>query len=397
MRHRGLLRLGRVLGVPVLVAPSWFVLAVLVVALYGPSLQNLVADGGRADGYLAAAGFAVLLLISILLHEIGHAVVARLYGLPVKSITITFLAGSTEITEPPQTPAREYAIAVVGPMVSLLLGALAAAGALLLADGPVQAALQLTALTNGAVAVFNLLPGLPLDGGRVLRSALWRVTGDPDRAQVLSAQAGRVLALAGLPLLVLVVLPLSGIKAGLGGAVLAALVAGFLFTGATAALRQARLTQRLPGLSADLLARRPLLVPATTSLAEALRRTHEARLHAMVVVDPDGRPLALVSEKAVAEVPEQQRPWTTVDGVSRQLSDALVLTPALSGRQLLARLQAEPAGEYLVRDPAGGPVRVLSAKDVAGVLSGASPPAPPASVGADDYRSRPPSRAPDRG
>ncbi len=362
--------MGRVLGIPVLVAPSWFVLAALVVLLYGPSLQGLVADGaGRADGYLAAAGYAVLLLISVLLHEIGHAAVARLYGLPVRSITITFLAGSTEITEPPQTPGREYGIAVVGPLVSLLLGGLAAAGALLLPDGPVQVAMQLTALTNGAVAVFNLLPGLPLDGGRVLRAALWKLTGDPERAQVLAAQAGRVLALVGFPVLVLVVLPIVGYNPGLVGAVLAGLVAAFLFSGATAALRLARLGQRLPSLSAAALAREAVLVPASTPLSEALRQVQDAGLRAIVVTGPDGRLLALVSEQSVSEVPEQRRPWVTVDTVARTLTDALVLTPDLVGRPLLARLEAEPADEYLVRDPSGGPVRVLTARDVAAALA----------------------------
>ena len=363
------LPLGRVLGVPVVLAPSWFLFAAAIVVLYGPALE----DTGVDDGYAAAALFSVLLLASVLLHEVGHCVVARLLGLPVRSITVTFLAGSTEITEPPQTPAREYAVAVAGPMVSLLLAGLAAAGALLVDGGAVQTALELAAVSNGVVAVFNLLPGLPLDGGRVLRAVLWRVTGDPHRATIASAQAGRGLAAVVVPLLVLVALPLAGADGGLVSAVFAGLVAAFLWVGASAALQSARLQRRLPSLTAGRLARDAALVPTETPLSEALRRTHEHALQAIVVVDPAGRPLAVVSESAVQAVPVERRPWVTVDGVSRRLEDGLVLTPDLTGEGLLARLRALPSGEYLVRDPAGGPVRVLAARDVARTLASREP------------------------
>ncbi len=360
------LRLGRVLGVPVLLSPSWFLFALAVVLLYGPALE----ESGVDRGYAAAAGFAALLLASVLLHEIGHCVVARLFGLPVRSITVTFLAGATEITEPPQTPAREYAVAVVGPMVSLLLAGLAAAGALLADDGALGTALQLAAVANAVVAVFNLLPGLPLDGGRVLRAVVWRLTGDPTRATVASAQAGRGIAAVVIPVLVVVVLPLAGADGGLVSVLFAALVAAFLWTGATAALQSARLSRRLPGVTAGALARDAALVQTETPLSEALRRTHAAALQAIVVVDPAGRPVAVVSEKAVQGVPADRRPWVSVDGVSRRLEDGLVLTPDLTGEPLLERMRALPSGEYLVRDPAGGPVRVLATRDVARTLAG---------------------------
>jgi Zn-dependent protease len=163
-------RLGRVLGVPVFVAPSWFLFAAFVVLTYGPALAE---EQGRARAYTAAAAFAVLLLGSVLLHEVGHCLVARAFGLPVRRITVTFLAGLTEITSPPQTPAREYAVAVAGPMVSLLLAGLGFGSLPLLDEGSlVRLLMEILAVTNTAVAVFNLLPGLPLDGGRVLRAAV---------------------------------------------------------------------------------------------------------------------------------------------------------------------------------------------------------------------------------
>src|SRR4051812_25314153 len=182
---RGAVRLGRVAGVPVFVGPSWFVMAVVITFLYG---QPLVLTLGQSQAYVVSGSFAVLLGVSVLLHELGHCLVARAFGLPVRRIVVNFLAGATEVTKQPETPGREYAVAVAGPMVSLLLAGLG------LAPLPHVEHHSLTwrvvenvALTNGLIAAFNLLPGLPLDGGRVLRAFVWKVMGDADRATVVAA------------------------------------------------------------------------------------------------------------------------------------------------------------------------------------------------------------------
>jgi Zn-dependent protease len=354
-------RLGRVLGVPVLVSPTWLLFGAFVLVSYGPALAERV---GPVRGYVAAGSYAVLLLASVLLHEVGHCAVARTLGLPVRSITVTFLAGMTDIAEPPQTPAQEYAVAVVGPMVSLLLAGLGAGLLPLFQTDSLPYLLALgTAATNGVVAAFNLLPGLPLDGGRVLRAVLWRLTGDSQRATVLAASAGRVVALVAVPALVLGVLPALGLGApSIGTAVLAALVATFVFGGATAALRQARLVQRLPAGTVRRLARPALCVPGDLPLAEAVRRVQEARLHAVVVVDRAGRPVALGDEAAVLSVPESRRPWVPMSSVARTLEPGLVLSPDLAGEQLLATLRATPSTGYLV-ELESGPA-VLTAADV---------------------------------
>ncbi|MCW2608133.1 MAG: Zn-dependent protease-like protein, partial [Frankiales bacterium] len=234
------LRIGRVLGVPVFLAPSWFLFAVFVLISYGPVFAR---ELGQPQGFAAAGAYALMLLGSVLLHEVGHCVVARAFGLPVKSITVTLLAGLTEISEPPQTPAREYAVAVAGPMVSLLLSGLGYAGAELLDPGGLAWVLvRGIAVINAVVAVFNLLPGLPLDGGRVLRAAVWGSTGDPSRATVVSAWCGRVVAVVVVPLVLLVVLPGVGVgSTSLFSVVVASLISGFVYVGASAALRRAQI------------------------------------------------------------------------------------------------------------------------------------------------------------
>ena len=360
-------RIGRVLGVPVHVSPSWLLFAAFVVITYGPALRE---DFGTTRAYVGAGAFALLLLLSVLLHEIGHCVVARAFGLPVRSITITFLAGLTEITEPPQTPAREYAVAVVGPMVSLLLAALGLASVPLFEPGSLPFLLAaVVAVSNGLVAGFNLLPGLPLDGGRVLRAAVWHLTGDPGRATRTAAWSGRVVALVGVPALLLGVLPLVGLSdPSLTTVLFAGLVAAFIYAGATASLRRAEYMDRLPRASVAQLARPALEVAGGLPLSEAVRRAQEAGLHALVVVDSSGRLQAVVNEAAVLATPEQRRPWVTVDTVSRRVEDGLVLPASLTGESLLAAMRAHPASEYVVVDPPR-PVRVLVTADVAAAVT----------------------------
>jgi Zn-dependent protease len=358
------LRVGSVAGVPVRLMPSWFLFAAYLVLSGEAVLRD---ELGRGRAVTVAASFAVLLLVSVVLHEAGHCLVARAFGLPVRRITVTLLAGLTEITKPPQTPAREYAVAVAGPMVSLLLcGAGVAAAEALPDDSLPQLVLSGAAVANGALAVLNLLPGLPLDGGRVLRSVVWRLVGDAEQATRVAAYAGMVLALVVIPGLVLGVLPALGFgERSLVSAVLAALIGMFVYTGAVASLRRSQVVSRLPALSVARLARPALAVPASMPLAEAVRRAQERAVRALVVVDGAGRLEGLVSEAWVRQVPEDRRPWVTVGEGARRVEPGLWVADDLTGEALLEALQRTPASEYAVQGPSP---RVLVSADVAEAL-----------------------------
>jgi Zn-dependent protease len=364
---RGGVRLGRVVGVPVLVGPSWFLMAAFITLGISQALADSI---GQTQAAVVGASFAVLLGISVLLHELGHCFVARGFGMPVSSITIGIMGGATQIEEA-QTPTREYAVAIAGPMVSLLLaGTGLGLRPLFETDSLSGRLVDNLAITNGLIAAFNLLPGLPLDGGRVLRALLWRIGGDSERATRAAAWTGRGVAVFIVPFLFVVVLPWAGYGSDYAtNLIWSALIGGYLYALATFALRRSQAITRLPRVSVVKLARPALRVPADMPLAEAIRRAHEAGARGLVVVDAADRVEAVVSEAAVIATPEQRRPWVTVGSLSRRVEPGLVLDVQVSGAELLVAMRAHPAAEYVTRDPATGEVRVLSSDDVAKALS----------------------------
>jgi Zn-dependent protease len=364
---RGGVRLGRVVGVPVLIGPSWFLMAALITLAITETLSESI---GTAQASVVGLSFALLLGVSVLLHELGHCFVARGLGLPVRSITIGVMGGATQVDEA-QTPAREYAVAIAGPMVSLLLAG-TGLGLRPLFDGDSLSGrlVDNLAITNGLIAAFNLLPGLPLDGGRVLRAVVWRFNGDQHRATPVAAWAGRGVAVIVVPFVFVVLLPWAGFASDyLTNVIWSALIGGYIYALATLALKRSEAMSRLPRVSVAGLARPALRVPADMPLAEAVRRAHEANARGIVVVDAADRLEAVVSEAAVIATPEQRRPWISVGSLAKRIEPGLVLDVTLTGEALLEAMQAHPSAEYVTQDPATGEVRVLSADDVAQALS----------------------------
>ncbi|MFG2880822.1 site-2 protease family protein [Streptomyces sp. NPDC048297] len=363
--------MGRPFGVPVYVAPSWFLVAALITWVFGGQLDRVLPELGAAR-YLVSLFFAVAFYASVLVHELAHTVAAIRFKLPVRRIQLQFFGGVSEIEKEAETPGREFVLAFVGPLLSLVL-----AGVFYLALKPVTpdsvpgVLLAGLMISNLIVAVFNLLPGLPLDGGRMLRAVVWKITGRPMSGTVAAAWVGRALALC-----VLVGLPLLNQSDAFGGgtdlrgmdtvtdALLAAILAAIIWTGAGNSLRMARLREHLPELRARTLTRRAVPVETDTPLSEALRRANAAGARALVVVDAHGNPLSLVREAAIVGVPEHRRPWVPVSGLAQDLTDGMRVSAELAGEELLDTLRATPATEYLVVEESGEIYGVLSAADV---------------------------------
>ncbi|MEP6817476.1 MAG: site-2 protease family protein [Marmoricola sp.] len=358
----GTYRLGKIAGVDVLVRASWLVVAALIAVLMAPGIER-VSPGLGALTYVAGLAFAVLLYLSILLHEASHAIAARHFGLPVKSISIHFLGGVTELGGEAPTPWAEFVIAVVGPLTSIAVGAVSLGLWALTPDGLIGLALRALAVTNLAVGVLNLVPGLPLDGGRVLRAAVWHLAKDQNRATVAAAWGGRVAAVLALcwPIFQQGVL---GMRAGLTDYLMAAVIASFLWGGATASLVQARMRRRLPAISARPLARRVIVVPEDLPVAEAVRRAQEAEAGAIAIHTADDRVTGLVNEVALESVPAERRPWLAVSTVSRTMEDGLRIPVDLAGEDLLQVMTTTPATEYLLVETDGRIYGMLVTADV---------------------------------
>jgi Zn-dependent protease len=362
-RPPGTFKVGTIAGTDVLLTRTWFVVA-LVIALFMAPAVDRAQPGLGSLRYVAGLAFAVLLYLSVLLHEAAHAVAAKHYGLPVSSITLHFMGGMTAIEKEPERPGQEFWISVVGPLTSVAVGLVASALTFVAPGGLIGLAVGAIASANLIVGVVNLLPGLPLDGGRVLKAAVWRGSGDMHKGTVVAAWGGRVLALlafVGWPLLT------SEFLGGQPTAVdflFAGMISIFLWTGATAAMMSARARARLPHLVARDLARRTHTVPGELPLAEAVRRAEEVEAGSIVTVSISGHPVGVVNEAALLSVPEDRRPWVAVSTVARTLDEGLRLPAGIGGEELIRAISARPAGEYLLLDPDGSIFGVLSTADV---------------------------------
>jgi Zn-dependent protease len=351
------LTVGRVFGVPLHLNGSMLLLTLLVTVLYAEFARRQL-DLSQLAGYLIGFGFVVSLLGSVLLHELGHALTARRYGIGVRGITLELLGGYTEMERDAPNPRVDLLVSLAGPAVSAVLGVVAVAATLALPDRTLadQLAFQL-AVSNVIVAVFNLLPGLPLDGGRALRAAVWAVTRDRHTGTEVAGWVGRAVALGTAALAV--VLTLAGVLAPLA-LPLTLLVALTLWRGAGQSVRAARITRRFPLIDLGRLARPVFPVPTGTPLAEAQRRRAEAIRPdaALTVTDGAGRPVALVDPAAAEAVPPARRPWIAVDAVARSLAAVPVLPAGLDGPGVMEAVQTHPGAQYVVK----------AGEDVVGVL-----------------------------
>jgi CBS domain-containing protein len=249
-----------------------------------------------------------------------------------------------------------------------VLGAIGWGLAQVVPYGVTGALIRQLMVANIIVALFNLLPGLPLDGGRMLRAVIWKITKKPTTATIAAAWVGRVLALA------LLAIPFVFFGGLAGGDIVSMIwilaIAAFMWTGATQSIKATRFRERLPALQARRLARKAISVSASTPLAEAVRQADEAGARAIVVVDHDSKPIAIVNETAVMATPPQRRPWVEAGALARSIDPSLVLSADLQGMALLDAIRRAPASEYLLVDPTGQVFGVLATRDLDQVFAG---------------------------
>lgn len=361
--HSGLL-LGRVAGIPILLTPSWWLGAVVVTALYAPLVHGLLPRAGIPVTVVLAATLATLLAVSVLVHELGHCAIARLLGIPVRRVRLYLLGGVSELGRRPANPREESLVALAGPAVSVLLALAAGANWWALRPGTVIWLLVAElAVANAAVALFNLLPGLPLDGGRALRAAVWAATGRR-RTGTTAAVAGAGVVAAGLLgwAAVGVLQHATGAWLQVGVCVL---VAWFVATGAGAEVDAEQATWPA-GLDPATLVRPVLQLPAESPVADALAA---AAGRGVVLVRADGI-IAGLLDTPRAEQLAARFPRRPAHQAVEPIRPECVMPEHEPGHQLLDRLQDTAQRQLLVVDAGNRPVGVLYRDDVFQALGG---------------------------
>lgn len=358
--------LGRILGVPVVLAYSWFIIAAFTVMVYGPVLARQNPALG-ISAYIVAFAYAVLLLISVLVHELAHALTAKIYGWPTQKIVLNLWGGHTQFESFTATPGRSVLVALAGPAANFIL---AGAAWLVLASvtmGSVaEILINIFVWANFLIAVFNVLPGLPLDGGRTVESAVWKATGSQAKGTVAAGWGGRIIVIAlcywfiARPLL-------AGNTPDFTLLMITVLVGGFLWMGASASIQQGTLRGRLHLVSAAGLSTPAAGLPSTATVEDAL---HYGAQGALVVCGPGGRPEAVVDSAALSSVPAQAAASTPITAVSYALAPGAYVPEWSKGQELIQFLSQLEGRHYAVVDHNGKVTGLLSQDAVLAAVTG---------------------------
>lgn len=367
----GSIRLGRIAGIEIKL--SWSVLVIFLLITWSLATGGLsgARPGGTVAEWTAGAVASVLFFAGLLAHELGHAVLAKLKGVEVEDITLWVFGGVSTLKGETHDASDEFRIALVGPLVSLGVAVLSYGVAVGLAGlgapALVVAVPQWLAITNAMLAVFNMLPAFPLDGGRVLRAWLWKRRGNRASATRTAAAAGRGfgVGMAGLGLLLFVA------GASLSG--LWFVVLGwFLFGAARAeeshvllwgALRDIRVRQVMSG--------DPVVLPATMIVQDYIAQAMESRFTSFPVVDAEGGVVGLVTLRRIKAAIARGEGQAPLEQIAVPLDQVPVLSPEDRASRLLEQLQTTPEGRALVFDK-GALVGIVSPSDLQRMLDLAS-------------------------
>jgi Zn-dependent protease/CBS domain-containing protein len=342
-------QIGRLFGIPLRVHISWLIIFGLISwSLAAGYFPTQLPDLPVWSYWLKAIVAAAMFFVSIILHELGHSLVARHHGIGIASITLFVFGGVSQMKEEPSQARQELQIAIVGPVISLALAVLFGVLSALTATGgeptPLGVVLSYLAAVNLLVAVFNMLPAFPLDGGRVVRALLWLRSGDAMRATQAAARVGRLLALG---------LMAVGVFRLVGGnffGLWLMLIGWFIMQAGSASVAQASLQQALSGLRVrDVMATEVKTVPPDATLRDLIedyfiRYTYGG----YPVLNKDGRVVGLVTLHQLRNTPVEGRATTRVERVMLPLEASLVVDPGTPVADALDRMVRGGVGRLMV-------------------------------------------------
>ena len=343
------LRVGSVLGFEIRLDYSWFIVFFLILWTFAAAVFPVQAPGRSPAVYLGMGLVgSVLFFASLLAHEVSHSLVARARGIPMEGITLFVFRGMARTRAESRSPGDEFVIAGVGPLTSLgialLLGAVGWLGMRFGWSAVVVVVVLQLALLNLVLAIFNLLPGFPLDGGRLLRAAVWKLTGSVTRATRVAASGGKGIGLLLIGLGIWQILTIN-----LLGGVWMILIGAFLRTAAESGYLQSLLSSTLAGVTvSEVMTPAPVTVSSDLSLEEFVDRFLLEGRHLGYPVVENGLPVGLVSLHGVRKIPRSEWSSRTVGAVMVPLTGRLTAGPDESMNQVLEKLTGAPTGRLLV-------------------------------------------------
>ena len=336
----GSIRVGSLFGIPFYINPSWFLVLGLVTFDFGSYLAGLFPGFGGALPLLLGLVVALLLFASVLAHELGHSFVAIWQGIKVQSITLFLFGGLASLEKESETPAQAFWIAIAGPAVSLMLFGLFTAISLGTGiSSPLAAIAGLLAYINLALALFNLIPGLPLDGGNILKSLVWKITGNPYKGVVFASRVGQFLGWIAIALGTLSILGISNI-----GSFWTLLIGLFLLQNAGRSAQSASLSEKLTTLKAeDAVTPNSPIVLGDLSLREFVNEyiIGKAQWSKFLVTDENGQLLGAIAVDDMKTIPTSNWPTTYVRDLMQSVDLSTIVQPEQSLLEVITVLEKE--------------------------------------------------------
>lgn len=357
--------IGRVHGIPITVDASWLIIFFLIWMFFWTDLvttadEGTIASVAGAGAWVGALVGTLLFFGSVIVHELSHSLVAIGRGIPVKRIRLFIFGGVSEIEAEATTPGTEFAITIAGPLSSVVLGGMFFGFTFLFADGSIVHHLAgRLAFVNVVLGVFNLAPGFPLDGGRVLRSIVWKITGDFDRATRVAVAGGR-----GVALLMVVAGVIDLFTTGDFGGLWWIVLGWFLFQAAGSALSQMETKRILHDVTAgQIMTPTPVAVDGALTLQQVFDEYFMQHNYSCFPVVEGGRVRGLISLRQLREVDRRQWDSVRIVDVMRRLEPDDAVSADTDAETLLPRLVEEGHRVVVVRD--GRLVGIISSSDVA--------------------------------
>jgi Zn-dependent protease/predicted transcriptional regulator len=339
-------RIGRLAGIEIRIDVSWFVIAFLIAWSFSARFEFLYDDLRWTAAVALGAASAVVFFASVLAHELAHALVSKRRGVEVAGITLFLFGGVTETELRTERPADEFAITAVGPATSFALAGVLWGFAVAIGDlgsNPVAGAIGYLGWLNLVLGIFNLVPGLPLDGGRILHSAVWRATGDADRATRIAAGAGQALGYGLIALGIVTVF-----AGGIGGLWFAA-IGWFLAQAARAEDERRRVGRALEGATAaDVMTAEPEAIAEDLTVEQAVDRYFLTSDHSAYPVRANGTTVGLITLRAVRRIPREERGARTVRQAATPLTDVATVAPREPMERVFECLADEEVNRVLV-------------------------------------------------